>query len=124
MSGRNFTDYLGHLDQAKFLPDANKAFSDLVKAVVETGRGGEFSLKLKVTPPKSDARPQDVELVFVDGSFTTKLPERPRVAERRRLEPPPSTGAGHAPPERGNRLRHRRTASSRLAQIVRCYPPV
>jgi hypothetical protein len=53
------------------LIDGAKLFKELIRAVKETGKSGEITLTLKLTPDKSDPR-----LVTMDPDVKIKAPRR------------------------------------------------
>jgi hypothetical protein len=53
------------------LVEANKELKDLIRAIKETGKAGEISLVLKITPDKNDAR-----IVTLDPDYKIKKPRK------------------------------------------------
>jgi len=71
---RPIVDTLRDIRQGNCLDELSVYLNDLVAAVRETGKAGDITLKLKISPAGSGK----VEAIQVDDSIIVKLPELPK----------------------------------------------
>jgi len=71
---RPIVDTLREIRQGNCLDELSIHLNDLVAAVRETGKAGDITLKLKISPAGSGK----VEAIQVDDTIILKLPELPK----------------------------------------------
>lgn len=75
---QNLLDVLTDMRDGAVLMDCNEKFSQMVAAVLETGKGGEIKLTIKVKPSKVSMKNNEgVIEVELEHAITTKVPELP-----------------------------------------------
>ncbi len=68
--GNRFVDLLSSLRRGTFLEDAADELTEVMAAVRATGKPGEITVKLKITPQKFDA-----SVVTIADTITLKAPK-------------------------------------------------
>lgn len=75
---QNLLDVLTDMRDGAVLMDCNEKFSQMVAAVLDTGKGGEITLKIKVKPSKVSMKSNEgVIEVELEHAITAKVPELP-----------------------------------------------
>lgn len=69
---QSITDVLGQIRGGYAMNEAGKKLQEVVQAVRATGKGGEVTLTIKVSPDKTDDR-----VVTMTPSIKAKVPEKP-----------------------------------------------
>lgn len=67
-----FTDILRDYRKGQLVDDASAELQAVVRGVLETGKGGEIAIVLRVKPNKNDT-----SLVLIEGEIKAKTPKEP-----------------------------------------------